>query len=135
MRTLLPILLVTVLCAAATASDNASPLGSWQGDSKCTVPSSPCHDERVLYKIAPDKKDSTKLTIDAYKLIGRAAEYMGTITCTYAAPKLTCSGNTLKKDLWEFQLSGDNLTGTLKIGDDHTLYRQISVHRAPAKAN
>ncbi len=135
MRTLRLIFLATALCAIASASDNTPVLGSWEGESKCTVPNSPCHDEHALYKISPDKKDATKLSLDAYKLINRAAEYMGTITCSYTAPKLTCSGNTVKKDIWEFQVSGDNMSGTLKIGDDHALYRQISLHRTLKKAN
>ena len=130
---ILTLFVIALALAIASASDNTAVLGSWEGDSKCVIRDSPCHDERALYKIAPDKKDPSRLSADGYKIINRAAEYMGSLTCTYAAPKLTCSGNTVKKDIWEFDVSGDNMSGTLKIGDDHTLYRQITLHRAKAK--
>ena len=47
-------------CASAPAQSKpvdgaAEILGTWEGESKCTIPDSPCHDEYVIYEIAPDK--------------------------------------------------------------------------------
>src|SRR5882672_10386152 len=64
------------------ASDKAV-LGSWEGDSKCTVPDSPCHDEHLLYQIAQDKKDPFQLNLDAYKIVEGAPDFVGTLTCHF----------------------------------------------------
>lgn len=106
-------------------------LGSWEGDSKCTVAGSPCHDERVLYQIAEDKKDPFQLNLDGYKIVEGAPEFMGTLTCQYSSKvgALSCTSSTKDKDDWEFHLMGDQMAGRLLLDDGKTLYRRILVHR------
>src|SRR5579863_5799898 len=79
------LLVLTCLLWAATAWPQSvkAVLGSWEGESKCTVADSPCHDEHVLYQIAGDKKDPWQLNLDGYKIVDGAPEFMGTLTCTY----------------------------------------------------
>src|SRR4249920_3319794 len=75
-------------------------IGAWEGESKCMVPDSPCHDEHVLYQIAEDKKDPFQLKIDAYKIIDGAPEFMGTVTCHYQSKvgALSCTSSSREKD-------------------------------------
>lgn len=114
------------------ASDKAV-LGSWEGESKCTVSDSPCHDEHVLYQIAEDKKDPFQLTLDAYKVIEGSPEFIVTLTCRYEsrAAALSCTSSTREKDDWEFHLIGDTMSGRQILDDGKTLYRRITLHRSP----
>jgi hypothetical protein len=111
-------------------------IGAWEGESKCTVADSPCHDEHVLLQVAADKKDPERLTLDAYKIVEGAPEFMGTLACRFqgSVSAMSCTGNTSKQDDWEFQIAGDTMTGRLTIENGKTLYRRISVHKASAPA-
>jgi hypothetical protein len=116
----------------------AEPLiGSWEGESKCSVIDSPCHDEHALYRIAADKKNPAQLNVDGYKIVNGSQQFMGTLIYQYRADqaKLSCTGNTGKKDDWEFHVSADTMTGTLTIGTEKTLYRRITLRKARPKAN
>ena len=131
---------VTVLlavCPLAAAGDNAVVIGTWEGESKCTVPNSPCHDEHVVYRISTDKKDPARLIADADKIVNGTPEFMGTLECQYHAdqPRLSCTGSTARKDDWEFQVSGDTMTGTLTLEEQEQkiLYRRVNLHRTGAK--
>jgi hypothetical protein len=127
--------IILFLCGTAwplQASDKAV-LGSWEGESKCTVPDSPCHDEHVLYQITEDKKDPWQLNLDAYKIIEGAPEFMFTLACHYEAKAgaLSCTSSTKAKDDWEFHVLGDVMSGRLIIDDGKTLYRRITLRRGP----
>lgn len=130
---LLPVALVWPQAAPAAGALT----GSWEGESKCTVPDSPCHDEHVVYRIAADKKNPAQLSIDADKIVNGSPRFMGTIVCQYHADQatLSCTGNTPKQDDWEFHVSGDTMTGTLTIGPEKQLYRRITVRKTSPKAN
>jgi len=132
------LLVLTCLLWAATAWPQSvkAVLGSWEGESKCTVAGSPCHDEHVLYQIAGDKKDPWQLNLDGYKIVDGAPEFMGTLTCTYQSKvgALSCTSSTKDKDDWEFHLVGDTMSGRLIVDDGKTLYRRIAVHRSEPKA-
>ena len=119
---------IPILCLRAS---DKNVLGSWEGESKCVVPDSPCHDEQVLYQIAQDKKDPWQLNLDAYKMIDGAPEFMGTLACHYQskAGALTCTSSNPEKDDWEFHVIGDAMAGRLLV--DKALYRRITLHRSP----
>ena len=106
-------------------------LGSWEGESKCTVPDSPCHDEHVLYQIAQDKKDPWHLNLDGYKIVDGTPDFMGTLTCHYEskAGALSCTSGNREKDDWQFHVLGDAMSGRLMIDDGKTLYRRITLHK------
>ena len=106
-------------------------LGSWEGDSKCTVADSPCHDEHVLYQIAADKKDPWLLNLDAYRVVEGAPDFIGTLTCQYQskAGALSCTSSTKEKDDWEFHVMGDAMAGRQLLDDGKTLYRRVVLHR------
>ena len=124
------VLLVFLAASTVRASDKAV-LGSWEGDSKCTVSDSPCHDEHVLYQITEDRKIPFQLNLDAYKVIEGTPEFIGTLACSYEskAGALSCTSNTKEKDDWEFHLIGDTMSGRLMLDDGKTLYRRVILHR------
>ena len=134
----MPILFLVLLLPPLANSgpvDPAAILGSWEGESLCTIPDSPCHNEQALYQLAADKKDPAKISISAYKIVNGTPDFMGTISCNYSArdSKLSCAANTTKQDLWEFLVSGNSMTGTLRIGPEKTLYRRITLRKSQSK--
>lgn len=131
-RALTIVLLVGGTAVFLRASDKAV-LGSWEGDSKCTVPDSPCHDERVLYQIAEDKKDPFQLNLDGYKMVEGAPEFIGTLACHFESKTaaLSCTSSNMEKDDWEFHVMGDAMAGRLLIDHGKTLYRRITLRRVP----
>lgn len=131
-RTLAILLLVCTTASVSQASDKVV-LGSWEGDSKCNVPTSPCQDEHVLYQIAQDKKDPFQLNLDEYKVVDGAPDFMGTLACHFEskAAVLSCTSSNKNKDDWEFHVIGDTMSGRLTIDEGKTLYRRITLRRVP----
>ena len=131
-RALTIIVVVCVTIPCVQASDKAV-LGSWEGDSKCTVPDSPCHDEHVLYQIAEDKKDPFQLNLDAYKIVEGAPDFMGTLTCHFESKTgaLSCTSSNKDNDDWEFHVMGDAMSGRLVLDHGRTLYRRVTLRRVP----
>lgn len=126
------IVVVLFVCLAGLplAARDKDVIGSWEGDSKCTVPSSPCHDEHVLLQVSEDKKDPFQLNLDAYKIIDGAPDFMGTLACRYEskAGALSCTSSNRDKDDWEFHVMGDSMTGRLLV--DKVLYRRITLRKS-----
>jgi hypothetical protein len=109
----------------------AAVIGSWEGESKCTVPDSPCHDEHVIFIIATDN-EAGGLKLDGYKVVDGKKQFMGTLECKYKAARnnLSCvGGNPQKKADWQFVLSGASMQGSLFVGEERTLYRKITLQR------
>ncbi len=133
MRGIFAILLVCCMPAPFLFASDKAVLGSWEGESKCMVPTSPCHDEHVLLQVTQDKKDAFQLNLDAYKIIDGAPDFMGTLTCHYEskAGALSCTSSNKEKDDWEFHVMGDSMAGRLLTDGGKTLYRRITLHRSP----
>jgi hypothetical protein len=137
MRTLLAVVALAAMMGGLVErlygeqKEDSAVLGTWEGEAKCMVPGSPCHDEHVIYEIAEDEK-AHSLKIDAFKVVNAEKQLMGTLTCHYNAEKknLSCTGgNPQMKGDWEYSVSGDAIEGTLVIGDERKLYRKISLKR------
>jgi hypothetical protein len=110
--------------------DLAPAVGTWEGESKCTMPNSPCKDEHVIYHTAVDKSGPNKVRLDAYKVVDGKQESVGTLDCTYRAGEiLDCFTNTAKKDRWEFKIFHDRMIGSLIAGDERTLYRRMVLRK------
>ena len=114
---------------SSVAADKSPVIGTWEGESKCTVPDSPCHDEHVIYTITAGPGD--ELTSKADKVVNGERQYMGSLPCRYdsAARRLTCVAEGRKPVDWVFIVSGDTMTGTLTLRNEHQLYRRIRVER------
>jgi hypothetical protein len=108
-------------------------LGTWEGQSRCTVPDSPCHDEHVIYEIAPikDKSAPASLKMDGYKVASGERQFMGTLRCEYETVKkiLSCTSRGKNFDDWRFTLSENTLDGILTIDSGKTLYRKITAKK------
>ena len=124
------LLLATAL--SVRASDKAV-LGSWEGDSKCTVPNSPCQDEHVLYQIAEDKKNPYQLNVDGYKIVDGAPVFIGTLACSFESKTgaLSCTSSNKDNDDFEFHVMGDVMSGRLLLDHGKTLHRRMTLHRVP----
>jgi hypothetical protein len=116
------------------ATPPTSITGTWAGESKCTVPSSPCHDEHVVYEIKREGKDADDYSIDAYKIVDSKRNFMGTLQCRFPVTSgaLQCIGRR-PDDIWTFTVSGDHMSGTLTIGADKQLFRKVEVSRLKAQ--
>jgi hypothetical protein len=130
MRCTLVIVFFVCLAGLSLFARDKDVIGSWEGDSKCTVPSSPCKDEHVLLQITEDKKDPFQLNLDAYKIVDGAPDFMGTLACHYEskAGALSCTSSNRDKDDWEFHVMGDSMAGRLLV--DKTLYRRITLRKS-----
>ena len=129
-RMLLSCVVLRAALQSVGAADVSEILGTWEGQSLCTVPNSPCHDEHVVYHFK--KKDhGDKLVVSANKVVNGEELFMGDLECQYsaAAKTLSCSAHTRQNDDWEFQVSGKHMTGTLVMGKEKTLYRKVSVDK------
>ena len=122
-------LLTIVLFALFVPSNpSASFIGTWEGESKCTVPDSPCHDEHVVYEIK-SKGDAGETTIDAFKIVKGEKQFMGTIDC---APRkdqtVSCrfNGNSRPNE-WVFIQNGTTVDGTLYLDKERTVFRKIHI--------
>lgn len=124
-------LLAIVLFALFVPQSSSVPFtGTWEGESKCTVPDSPCHDEHVVYEIKP-KGDSGESTIDAFKIVKGEKLFMGTIDCApQKGQTVSCryNGNS-KPNEWVFVQAGNKLDGTLYVDKERTVYRKIHVEK------
>ena len=105
--------------------------GTWEGESKCTVPDSPCHDEHVVYEIKEDTKAAGQYSIDAYKIVSGERAFMGTLPCRYPSDDgtLRCVGRR-PDDIWIFTVTSDRMTGTLTIGAERQLFRRVEIARS-----
>jgi hypothetical protein len=136
-RGIVAILLLTAVAWPQSAPAAAVVTGSWEGESKCAVPDSPCHNEHVVDSITADRKNPAQLSIDADKIVDGSPQFMGTIECQYHADQatLSCTGKPPKQGDWEFRVCGDTMTGALTIGPEKQLYRRIAVRKNSPKAN
>ena len=131
MQVAIILIVVSLLCPAAWCASARDLIGTWEGEPKCTFPDSACHDERARYRIVADQKNPGKFNLLGYKVVNGDAVFMGTLECEYHGSQstLTCTGHTARQDDWEFQVSGDTMTGTLKLGAEKALYRRITLRK------
>jgi hypothetical protein len=120
-----------ILLFAMFAPSSANPfLGTWEGESKCTVPDSPCHDEHIVYEIKANG-ESGESTIDAFKIVNGERKFMGTIDCRPAKDHtLSCAfhGNSRPNE-WVFVQNGNVIEGTLYVDKERTIFRKIRVEK------
>lgn len=122
-------LLLSLPVAAQIKPEWKPVIGTWEGQSVCTVPDSPCHDEDALYRVKPNKDDPDKLSLEAFKIVDKRPQFMGTLSCKYADQQqtLTCYGS--KRDVWSFNVGDGTMDGTLTIGKEKQLYRKITLKK------
>jgi hypothetical protein len=117
--------------STSISTPHSNLLGTWEGESKCAAADTACHDEHVIYRIATVKHVPGKLALHGYKVLKGQLIFMGTLECLHHPDQatLTCTGNTPKKDIWEFKISGRVMTGTFTRGEEKVPYRRINVRK------
>ena len=108
--------------AFAQAQPATSPIGVWRGTSLCLVRSSPCKDEKVVYRITRAGA-SDSLSVDGRKIVNGQEEEMGVLACSFTAAdaQLKC---TIPSGVWRFTVRGDSLVGDL-TRRDNTKFRDV----------
>ena len=112
-------------CSAAAAQTGkpADVVGTWEGQSICTVQPSACHDEHVIYEIAQAADHKLKMSAD--KVVNGERQNMGDLECTYDGKTLSCP---IPRGTWVYEVSGTKMTGTLKLSDG-TVFRKVTAAR------
>jgi hypothetical protein len=113
---------------AGTADVN-SVLGTWEGESLCTVPDSPCKDEHVVYEFK--RSGESKIALNAYKIVKGDKQFMGTLTCALTQnDQMSCTFPEGKRpNDWVFQIDGKRITGTLYMDKERTMFRRIGIEK------
>jgi hypothetical protein len=115
------------VAAQAPAADALA--GSWRGSSVCLVNRGVCHDETVVYHVAP--ADSAGYLVTMNKLVGGEEEEMDVLRCTADAAfvRLSCPLPPGRRPgTFAFTRAGDALDGWL-LAPDGTRVREIHVAR------
>src|ERR1700694_3528052 len=103
--------------------------GLWVGTSLCTIPASPCHNERAAFHFsAPNANNVVQLI--ANKVVNGREEYMGTLDFRFDPQAMTLVHRDTR-GTWSFTIDGDRITGTL-IVPGRGLYRRIALRHAGA---
>jgi len=124
---MLTLVLLAMLTAPSGSSETNIVLGTWEGESKCTVPGSPCRDEHVIYEFKRDGE--AKLSVDAYKVVNGEKQFMGTLTCKLPKDhEMSCTFAEGKRlNDWVFEFDDKRMTGTLYMDKERTVYRRVNV--------
>lgn len=104
-----------------------TPLGVWRGTSLCLVHPSPCHDEIVVYRIAPMKAPDS-VSVDARKIVRDEEQEMGVLSCRVIqqGTQVTC---LIPHGTWYFRVRRDSLVGELLL-PNKTKFRDVRTARA-----
>ena len=117
----------------ARTTGAASPvIGTWTGESDCVGDRPACKNEVVVYRFEAVAGKPGVVMWFADKIINGQREPMGKLDCQYDEAKGTLSSEFIKRQthgLWQFQISGDTMEGTLVILPARTLGRRIKVKR------
>jgi hypothetical protein len=122
--------------ATANSSAVSSVLGTWTGESICVGNRPACKNEVVVYRFEAVAGKSGVVTWLADKIIQGKREPMGKLECQYDESKGTVSCEfTIRQThgLWELQMSGDNMEGTLVLLPNKDIGRRVKVKRVDEK--
>ncbi|HKP13000.1 MAG TPA: hypothetical protein VJZ91_12845 [Blastocatellia bacterium] len=107
-------------------------IGTWTGESICFGDRPACKNEVVVYRFEPTAAKPGTVTLFADKIIEGKREPMGKLDFQYDEAKGTLSCEFTKRQthgLWQFQISGDTMEGTLVLLPARTLGRRVHVTR------
>ena len=120
-----------MLVVTLAAADHRGVIGTWEGESICTVKNSPCNDEHVVYEIT--RGENEQVFVEAHKIAQGEKQSMGKLTCQWKAVsrELGCVAPISRSNHWDFRISedGSRMTGTLLLDDRKLLYRRVDVRR------
>lgn len=112
--------------------DLSNLLGDWTGESICTDKGrSACHDEQVIYHITK-LSEPNKVRLAADKMVNGRPEEMYVQEFTYDPARRTLVGefqNARYHGLWEYNVKGNTMEGTLSLLPERTVVRRINVRK------
>jgi hypothetical protein len=127
---------VSALAASAEAkrSDAGDPskvIGVWTGESVCVPRGTACNDEQAIYRISRrDGMPPGWVSVDGGKIVDGKAVSMGALDCKYEANKNDAKSSSLRceyaRGVWQFNVSGEKMQGTLTL-PDKTVLRRVSL--------
>jgi hypothetical protein len=126
---MLAMMIVLGAAAARAQAPRDAFVGEWRGESVCLVRGGACHDEIVVYRIAPHAAYADTLTLAAWKIVRGREDLMGTLACAAdgAGRVLTCPmPPQYPAGTWRFVRADRTLEGTLTMADG-TPMRRIRV--------
>ena len=107
-------------------------IGTWKGESICVGDRPACKNEVVVYRFEAVAGKPDAVTLFADKIINGQREPMGKLDFQYDEAKGALSGEFTRGQthgLWQFQVSGDAMEGTLAILPARDLARRVKVRR------
>jgi hypothetical protein len=110
-------------------------LGDWAGESVCVGYRPACRDERVVYHVKKKAGEADALTLAADKIVDGKPEEMYALDFKYDASKHTLTGEFTVNGthgVWEFEVKGEAMEGTLKILPEGKLARRVKVSKVTA---
>ena len=115
------------LAASAARAEPVSAIGTWRGQSLCTLRPSACKDEVIVYRFARGGSDSA-LVLTATKIVDGREAPLGVVDCSVGdgGRELTCA---TEHGVFRYRIDGRTLSGTLTLTDGR-LFRRISATRA-----
>ena len=120
-------LTLVLLAASVWASESATPVGTWRGESKCQTDAAACHDEQVVYFIEaiPNRPDAFLVRAD--KIVDGRAITMGQGPWAWDAKQETLTFGPNDR-LWRIAMHGDRMDATLTLADG-VVFRRMSLSR------
>lgn len=108
-------------------------LGDWEGESVCVDKNRPaCRNEHVVYHLTKKEGEPDGVRLRADKIVNGKPEEMGLLDCKYdgANRTLTCEFTVNgTHGVFEYEVRGDEMDGTLKLLPAGTLGRRIHVKK------
>ena len=126
------VIVVLLLSIPFAAAQTNSLAGDWTGESICFGNNPSCHDEKVVYHISIDPSDSSRVKIDADRIVDGKPEPMGAIDLKYDQNKQTLTGETQTPRYrlkWEFTIKGNIIEGGLYVLPDRAMGRKIRIQK------
>jgi hypothetical protein len=127
----LPFLAYLALMSIGLSASPQTPsqiLGTWRGNSVCTVSNSPCHDEVNIYRFSEISGKPSSFSCTASKIVDGKEIVMGSSDWTYDSAKhllqTTTPNPSIRLTLSTTASAAETLDGALTLPDG-TIYRRI----------
>ena len=127
--------IAVLMCIAGVGRQHASPssaIGTWHGESICIGNRPACRNEKVVYRFEPVAGKPAVLVLLADKIIDGKREPMYRLEFQYDETKGTLSCDFTRRQthwLWQYQVTGDKMEGTLLLLPDKSPGRHVEVSR------
>jgi hypothetical protein len=99
---------------AGAAEDLGRLAGNWSGDSICVDRQSACHDEKVVYRISIYQGDTTRVKIQADKIVDEKPVTMGAEDYKFDR-ELGVLSHEDEHGAWKIVVNGNRLDGTMTV--------------------